>query len=338
MDEQGSAAGGVAIIGAGMAGLSCARALARAGWRVTLFDKGRTPGGRIATRRTADGLSFDHGAQYATVHGPQFGGLLDEMRAAGAAAPWPAAGRERMVGVPGMSAMPGWMAGRLREAGAVLHQSRYVGFLHRADDGWHVRHLDATETAPGTVVATGGELAGPFEAVVLALPAPQARPLLAAMEHGFAARLDAVATAPCITVMMAFEAPVAGPDIIRPESGPLGWVAREGSRPGREAQPDRWVVQATPAWSRARDTTPDLSASMGELADAFARLLHPAAKPIHARVHRWRFAQTETPLGVASLWDDAARLGVCGDWCLGARIEYAFDSGLDLATRIGRPG
>lgn len=41
----------VAIIGAGMAGLSCARALVQAGVAVELFDKGRGPGGRMSTRR-----------------------------------------------------------------------------------------------------------------------------------------------------------------------------------------------------------------------------------------------------------------------------------------------
>ena len=36
----------IAIIGAGMAGISCARALREAGREVVLFDKGRAAGGR----------------------------------------------------------------------------------------------------------------------------------------------------------------------------------------------------------------------------------------------------------------------------------------------------
>jgi renalase len=50
--------------------------------------------------------------------------------------------------------------------------------------------------------------------------------------------------------------------------------------------------------------------------------------------HRWRYALVETPLGQACLWDDAARLGVCGDWCLGGRIEAAHDSGTALARAV----
>ena len=41
----------VAVIGAGMAGATCARLLADAGLDVTLFDKSRGVGGRMSTRR-----------------------------------------------------------------------------------------------------------------------------------------------------------------------------------------------------------------------------------------------------------------------------------------------
>ena len=67
--------GHVAVIGAGIAGLACAATLARAGIGVTLFEKSRRPGGRVATRRV-EGLSFNHGAQFATAHGPDFAALL----------------------------------------------------------------------------------------------------------------------------------------------------------------------------------------------------------------------------------------------------------------------
>jgi len=88
----------IAIIGAGMAGLACARHLAQAGHAPIIFDKGRGIGGRLATRR-AEGLQFDHGAQYVNAHTPGFAALLAELAAAGAAAPWPdGTGRSHTVG------------------------------------------------------------------------------------------------------------------------------------------------------------------------------------------------------------------------------------------------
>ena len=61
----------IAVVGAGMAGVVCARTLVQAGHRVTLFEKSRGLGGRMSTRRTEFG-GFDHGAQYFTVRDARF--------------------------------------------------------------------------------------------------------------------------------------------------------------------------------------------------------------------------------------------------------------------------
>jgi len=90
-----------------MAGLACAGPLARAGHRVTVIDKGRGPGGRMASRRAEVGgrtLAFDHGAQYFTARDPAFRAEVAAWEAAGVVARWDAAGAEAWVGTPGMNA------------------------------------------------------------------------------------------------------------------------------------------------------------------------------------------------------------------------------------------
>ena len=74
-----------AVIGAGIAGLSCARALAASGVHVTVFDKSRGSGGRMSTRR-GEGWACDHGAQYFTARDPLFQAELARWQAAGVAA------------------------------------------------------------------------------------------------------------------------------------------------------------------------------------------------------------------------------------------------------------
>lgn len=102
----------ITIIGAGMAGLACARRLARAGHTPLVLDKGRGIGGRMATRRAtlAEGeVSFDHGAQYLTARAPDFAADLHNLGAA--CARWDdGAGSSRFVGIPGMSGLPRAMA------------------------------------------------------------------------------------------------------------------------------------------------------------------------------------------------------------------------------------
>ena len=77
----------IAIIGAGFAGLVCAKLLKQSGYNCTIFEKSRGVGGRMATRRN-DAYSFDHGAQFFYVKTPQFNDFLTPLKKQGIIAPW----------------------------------------------------------------------------------------------------------------------------------------------------------------------------------------------------------------------------------------------------------
>lgn len=321
-----------AVVGAGMAGLACALGLAGAGVAVTVFDKGTRPGGRMATRRTGTAHQFNHGAQFATARDPDFLTVVERLIDSGDMAAWPAASApdsQRFVGVPGMTAIGAALTRDIGALGGTVLTQRYVAYVHRTEDGWMVRHLDAAETQPGLVSDEGGLVAGPFNTLVFALPAPQAAPLLKIAFSPFAARLDAVRIAPCLAVMLAYPKRIDAPDIIRPK-GPLGWIAREGSRPGRDSTSECWISHATAEWSHLH-LEDDSESIASDLTAVFARATGTTQAPHHRSVHRWRYALTETPLGEPCLWDPLARLGVCGDWMLGGRIEAAWQSGNSLA-------
>lgn len=308
----------IAIIGAGIAGLSCAQALAAAGHRVALFDKGRGPGGRMSTRRVEAGgatLRFDHGAQYFTVRDPAFRDQVARWAAAGHAAPWAPAGPDAWVGTPAMNAPV-----RALAADHAVTWGAPVTALIADGAGWRLE---------------GVEAAGGFDGVIVAVPAEQAAPLLEPHAPGFAATARACPSAPCWTVMAAFARPLPdAPEVLR-GAGPIGWAARDGAKPGRgDAQ--SWVIQATPDWSAARIEAPG-EAVAAELLAAFAAALGaPLPAPIHLAAHRWRYARSgaaDATLGGA-LWDAGARLGACGDWLTGPRVEAAWLSGRQLAARI----
>ncbi|OYX13322.1 MAG: hypothetical protein B7Z15_07630, partial [Rhizobiales bacterium 32-66-8] len=115
----------IAIIGAGIGGLTLAEALTGHA-KITVFETGRGVGGRTASRREGS-YRFDHGAPCFTVRTPAFETWLAPLRAAGIVAEWSgpvvtlASGRvqgedrrgERLhVGVPGMNAIAGHLASR----------------------------------------------------------------------------------------------------------------------------------------------------------------------------------------------------------------------------------
>ncbi|MET3891958.1 renalase [Bosea sp. OAE506] len=303
-----------AVIGAGMAGLAAARRLNAAGLAVTVFEKSRGLGGRMATRR-AGGFRFDHGAQYFTARGERFLSLVETLSAEGLVGRW----GEDHVGMPGMSAPARVLAPQATVVGECTVSS-LTGGAH----GWSV------STADGPAATEGN---GTFAGVIVAVPAPQAAPLLASAGCSWDGAARAT-YAPCWALMLGFPARTTlSQDRLRPGDAAIAWIARDSSKPGRDASGDAIVVHATPAWSREHlEETPEQAAAA--LLARFRELTGETAEPGFAAAHRWRYALVEQPAGAPFFWDPAARLGACGDWCIGPRVEAAFDSGDSLAGAI----
>ena len=346
-----------AVVGAGMAGVACARTLVQAGHRVTLFEKSRGLGGRMSTRQTEFG-GFDHGTQYFTVRDKRFAKalltaqtvvrpwsantvrVLDDKGRVLASAPPPT--EPHFVAKPGMNALVKYWAEPL------VHPELHGHLAASTLTGTRVTHIERDALHPQQwqlrVEDTDGGLHvhGGFDRIVLAMPHLQTHDLLLASGHSPELRheLDAVQVAPCWTLMVAY------PNAMQPGLSHLGpqwnaarsthhrisWLARESSKPGRDPI-ERWTVQASPDWS-TRHLEDDEERVKAKLLKGFAEITGIRATPTHAVVHRWRFAQTRTPLGRSHLIDPALGIGLCGDWCLGHRVEDAFVSGLELALAM----
>ncbi|WP_431633860.1 NAD(P)/FAD-dependent oxidoreductase [Dyella sp. KULCS107] len=148
--------------------------------------------------------------------------------------------------------------------------------------------------------------------------------------------LERIDIAPCWAAMFAFDAPLDVPfEAARFDAGPIAWIARQSSRGGLVGHGDRWLVHAAPEWSAAHlEHSPDEVLTL--MLSALAEWTGVALPPItFAQAHRWRYAMTTRPLGQPMLADASARLWVGGDWCLGARVENAFQSGWAMAQAIG---
>lgn len=340
----------IAIVGAGMAGVACARTLLQAGHEVSLFEQGPTSGGRMATQSSAFG-SFDAGTQYFTVRDARFEAAL--RTAPGLCKPWSAnnvrvldaAGRvtsdrapareAHWVPVPRMSSLVEHWAAPLTEHGRLRLQTSVT---QMARDALHPQQWQLTTAGSG---ATQSVYSG-FDAVLLAIPAEPARLLLntSALTKRLTKTLGHVRMAPCWTLMLAF------PQAVQPGLSTLGaqwnaarsthhriaWLARESSKPGRGAV-ERWTVQASASWSQEH-LEDDTARVQAKLHKAFSEITGIRAEPAYMESRRWRFAQTTAPLGQSHLWDARNGVGVCGDWCLGQRVEDAFISGLELALAV----
>ncbi|TMH76493.1 MAG: FAD-dependent oxidoreductase [Betaproteobacteria bacterium] len=324
----------VAVVGAGVAGLACARALAERAFSVRVFEREACPGGRVASRRL-DALTFDYGVQYFTLQDPRFEPVVRAWQTAGVVANW--RGRtlalagsgstetldsgQRFVGVPNMEAVAVHLA-----RGLDIRLGTEVGRLERQSGRWILRGPDGTDL----------DGAG-FDWVVLAVPSPIAAPLLE--QHSeLGQRAATVAWDPCWAVMLALARPSAVDfDAAFVSDDPiLGWIARESSKPMRSplrGASESWILHAHPAWSRTYLELQQADAARW-MQRAFAARVGRPLMQAGATAHRWRLALPVNPLPEPFLYDAQQGIGLAGDWCGGPRVEGAYLSGTALAHAI----
>ncbi|MFO7653581.1 MAG: FAD-dependent oxidoreductase [Candidatus Krumholzibacteriia bacterium] len=348
----------IAVIGAGIAGLTCARGLVRSGADVKVYDRGRGPGGRASTRR--DGTHrFEHGAPFFQAAQREFMAQVAEWVEDGHARP----ALPRLVHLNrGRVSAELDNGGLFTGAPALNRLVRHLATDLDLVSGVRVEQLvrrSAWSEAPRWQLVVDGRLAADvFDTVVIAAPPSEAISLLQDAPH-WQRRLLGVVMDPCLTAMVTFAEPLAVDwDGARVTASPLEWIHRQtgaggtgiaegpggagvaggpgdAEETGDGAAPgESWVLHATAAYSREhlRD---DPQATAWDLV---RRLAEEVDRPLPAvqfvRGHRWRYARTHRPLGADHLHDESLGLAVCGDWCRGEGLEDAYVSGAALAKEI----
>lgn len=312
----------VAIVGAGMTGITCAVLLRDLGYKVTIFEKSRGIGGRLATRRALEGLSFDHGAPCFTASSQAFRVFLNE-RTPESTLPWvPASGASSDRASQYIVSKPG-MNGFLKHAatGLDIRLGREVISISDHARGWHLNTGDSSEEDA-------------WDIVVVTAPAPQAARLLSFSKR-LSPEFNTIRMAPCWALMLAFCSRARTPfDVVVPDTDDLAWIGRNSSKPARDRMFDTWVAHASADWSqRHLECEADQVLELLQ-ARVLAEIGQSDSSTVFAGAHRWRYATTEKALGVPFLSDETGRAFFAGDGCLGPGVEAAFESGERLARHI----
>jgi renalase len=327
----------ILIVGAGIAGLSCGQALARAGREVMVLERARGVGGRCASRRL-DGQLLDYGPAFLHGRDPAFLAALAAVPAtplpgwpeavAGAGPPCqPEAfspGERRLALAEGVAAFPRHLA-----TGLPVRLELTVSTLEPDGDGVRVRlSAEAPLRAETVVLAVAPEQA---LALLEPLPSPDAASARALLQFS--------RSHPCLALLALYPDGTPPPawQIAFPEdSTVLQLVSQESSKrppPARLAL----LLQGHSAWSRAHLEDPAWSDAL--LAEA-ARLFGPwAARPSTTHAHRWRYARSDRAAELAGplllRLPGGGRLGVCGErFAPGGGVEGAWRSGQMMAKRL----
>lgn len=314
----------VIVVGAGMAGLTAARKLRQVGVSTTVLDKGRAPGGRMATR-TIDGARFDHGAQHFSARSAEFRKTIEELENAGVVRSWyqakswtsPALGKEsRLVGRGGMRRIPEHLAN-----GLDIRTSVTVDRLYRDESG-------VTAIAGTKAVAHAA-------AVILTPPIPQLLNLLRSSniqpDHKTLQALSVVEYNPTLAVMATLDAPSGLPDgHLAQSSQDVAWIA-DNQHKGTSELPA--VTIHSNADFAVAHLEEDRSTWTRYLADQTAPLL--GGSIVSSIGHRWMYAEPRTTFDSGAIaLDPKHRTVLAGEVFGGAKVEGAFLSGLAAADAV----
>ena len=318
----------VAIIGAGLAGLTCGTALKGLVPQLKVFEKSIFHGGRISHFRAGE-YEFNHGAQYFTVTNPLFLNIVSAWQADNIVRPWDAWIVElqkgqisnsdmttpRLVGYPRMMTM----AENLARNCDIVYSSNISEMERQSDGGWRLFN-------------ERGNYLGAFDVVILATAAHETATLCRVREiRKLAEKIEMTV---CWSGMFAFDKKLDLPyDAAHVLDSPLSWICRhQQATPVSEA--DCWVLHASPEWSQ-KYVASFRGRVMHALLDAFWEATDLTERqPISSSVHCWKHAIPINPISEDSLFVEEYGVGACGDWCTAPRIEGAVLSGFSMADRV----
>jgi renalase len=319
----------VAVIGAGIAGLTCAQQLHQAGYNTVVVDKSRGVGGRAATRRV-NGIRADHGLRYLEANGEQVQQLIEVLRSRNILQIWyeSEAKIPRYVAPDGMSAIAKFLATNLE----IKLNRRVESITLNTDNIWHLTFAATTDTLTAS-------------SVVVAIPAPQALILLeplgeTVLRATFLDRLRGVEFDACLTAIASYSTSLnlTWKDSSFPPNSDLSWIGLDSSKRINSAT-SVLLLHSSADFARANLETPDLNL-IGQhlLSRAAAELGLPLIDaPEWFQVHRWRYAFPSRPLSEICLDSQLPQpLICCGDWCGGNLVESALVSGMAAASEINR--
>lgn len=320
----------MAIIGSGIAGLTLANQF-KGCTKITVFEKSRGVGGRMATRR-ATPFSFDHGVQFIKAYNPKFKSFLELMVDQGIIEPWHATFAEldaghikskriwgdelpHYVGTPAMNALPKYLSKDLH-----IELNTEVLDIKRKSGKWYLADSSNNDL-------------GIYDWLVLAVPLSQALALLPELR----AVESITSLSPmkaCYALMLGIEHSFKLPfDVALVKNSCINLISHNSSKPGRDTA-QALVIHADNDWSDAHIDTDETWVKARLLEETCKLLNQDFYAASYITLHRWRYANQSKQSGESYYLDSASQLGVCGDWFIQGKVEYAFLSGYQLSQEL----
>ena len=325
----------LAIIGAGLAGLTLANQLSDI-FDISIFEKYHHVGGRMA-QRTSPPFEFDHGAQFFTIKNPEFLTLINQLIENGVVDRWDARFVEidstqikksrkwddefpHFVGKPNMSSVCIYLAEKLIERGVKIYVNTQVSVINPLHNEWQLKDKH------------DGDLGG-FDWVVTAIPSAQTHQL---MPDSFLYKktIESIQMDPCFALLLGFETQFdLAWDAAHITNSNLSWISVNSSKPNRNNHKSM-VVMSRNDWA-TQHFHADQQWVIDNLMHSFRDIVGKQfLNPVLVELKRWHFANVQKNVSSKLLLDTEQNLAACGDWFISGRIESAFASAMMLAKEM----
>ena len=316
----------IAIIGAGFAGLVIANKL-KANHNVTVFEKSRGVGGRMATRY-ADNYQFDHGAQYFKAKSQEFKEFIAELRHKELIEEWNARFVEmdgqnvikeniwdentpHMVATPKMNQIGKFLAKNIN-----VKTNCHIDNLIKYDKTWKIFDKE-------------GVCVGSYEYIVLAIPPKQIESIILDSIK-FKGELSKYKMSGCFSLMLGYKKPKDLPfEAALVINQDISWISVNSSKPAR---PEGYsiLVHSANEWAD-KNMEADIQWVRSHLINELEKVTNlTMTDHDYINIHRWRYANIEKQTGPAFLEDSENNIAAIGDWLIQGRVESAFTSALSL--------
>ena len=316
------------VIGSGISGATIANLLNKK-FQVSLFDKGRGPGGRASFKRIKGQIGFDHGTQYFSPKTIEFKKFANRLIKIKILKKW--SGNHiflnskkkenkkhiKIIGKKGNNDICKFLLKKVK----CFYQSE-VKKIYYKNKLWFLLFTDGK-------IRT-------YKGVILTCPFPQLKKLSEKfINNTFIKRklkMDAN-----ITVMIAIKKNKKSPSSFLFDDPVLGWAGNENTKKRFKSKYDLWTLQSTFKWANKNidKNKKNLKKNSKILIDKFFKLTKiKKTKVIYSINHGWKYSSNSKPLKIRSYWDPQKKIGVCADWFIGPRLESGWISAHDLFKKI----
>ena len=316
------------VIGSGISGATIANLLIKK-YQVDLYDKGRGPGGRASFKRIKGQVGFDHGTQYISPKSKEFKRFTNSLIKKKILKKWSGnhiflnskkkedKNHIKIVGRKGNNDICKYLLKNVR----CFFKSE-VKKIYYKNKLWSILFSD------GKIKTYSG--------IILTCPFPQVKKLSKKfINNSFMKKkikMDAN-----ITVMIATKKNRKSPSSYLFEDPVLGWAGNENTKKRFKSRYDLWTLQSTFKWGNKniKNNKKNKKRNSKVLIDKFFKLTKiKKTKIFYSLNHGWKYSSNSKPLKTKSYWDSSKKIGICGDWFVGSRLESGWISANDLFKKI----